>query len=64
MRVMRVPPEPGAPPGSNARVFRAGRRFLLYKYFQWLVSQISALIGLLFALYWVSRVDFAIPPFS
>ncbi len=63
-RIMRVPPEPDSPPGSGARVFRAARNFLRYRLFAWFVSQLSALTGLLFALYFVGQLDFAIPPFS
>lgn len=64
VRVMRVPPAPESPPGSDAQIFRAARNFLRYRLVAWFLSQVSALAGLLFALYFVSQMDFAIPPFS
>jgi membrane protein YdbS with pleckstrin-like domain len=64
VRVMRVPPPPEPPPGSDAKVFRAARNFFRYRLVSWFLSQVSALVGLVFALYFVAQMDFAIPPFS
>jgi len=64
VRIMKVPPTPEAPPGADAQVFRAGRNFFRYKLVGWFLSQLSAFIGLVFALFFVSQMDFAIPPFS
>jgi len=64
VRIMKVPPTPDAPPGSDAKVFRAARNFFRYRLVGWFLSQLSALIGLVFALYFVAQMDFAIPPFS
>jgi uncharacterized membrane protein YdbT with pleckstrin-like domain len=64
VRLMKVPPIPEAPPGTDVRVFRAATNFLGYRLFAWFVSQLSALAGLFFALYFFSQADFAIPPFS
>lgn len=64
VRVMRVPPPPEPPPGSDARVFRAAKNFFRYRLVAWFLSQISAFAGLVFALYFVSQMNFAIPPFS
>jgi membrane protein YdbS with pleckstrin-like domain len=64
VRIMKVPPTPDAPPGSDAQVFRAGRNFFRYRLVGWGISQLSALIGLIFALVFIAQLDFAIPPFS
>lgn len=64
VRIMKVPPKPEPPPGSDAQVFRAATNFFRYRLVAWLLSQISALAGLIFALYFVSQMNFAIPPFS
>ena len=49
LRVMRVPPEPEPPPGSPPRVFRAAQNYFVLLALRWLVLQVAALIGLLFA---------------
>lgn len=61
---MRVPAEPDAPPGADAKVFRAAKNFFRYRLVGWILSQLSALAGLIFALTVITRMDFAIPPFS
>lgn len=55
LRVMRVPPEPAAPPGEGTRVFRAGRNYFRYKLVSWLVAQLAAIAGLLFAFWFVGN---------
>lgn len=56
LRLMRVPPEPAAPPGEGTRVFRAGRNFLRYKLVSWLIAQLSASVGLVFAFWFADNV--------
>jgi membrane protein YdbS with pleckstrin-like domain len=60
LRVLRVPPEPEAPPGDSGsiRQFRAGRNFYLYKVVTWVLGQIAPLAGLIVgALFIRSAVD-------
>jgi membrane protein YdbS with pleckstrin-like domain len=56
LRVLRVPPEPAAPPGEGTRVFRAGRNYFRYKLASWLIAQLAAVAGLLFAFWFASNV--------
>lgn len=53
LRLMRVPPEPATPPGEGTRVFRAGRNYFRYKLVTWLVGQLAAVAGLVFA-FWMA----------
>jgi uncharacterized membrane protein YdbT with pleckstrin-like domain len=50
LRFLRVPPEPEAPAGGNAVVFRAAPNFLRYKIALWVIGQIGAITGLVFGL--------------
>jgi uncharacterized membrane protein YdbT with pleckstrin-like domain len=50
LRFLRVPPEPEAPAGGNAIVFRAGSNFLRYKIALWAIGQVGAITGLVFGL--------------
>ena len=60
LRIMRVPPEPEPPPGSPPRTFRASPHFFTLRMIRWLVTQLPAVIGLLWALYfihWIAAKD-------
>ena len=50
LRFLRVPPEPEAPAGGNAVVFRAAPNFLRYKIALWAIGQVGAITGLVFGL--------------
>lgn len=56
LRLMRVPPEPATPPGEGTRVFRAGRNYFRYKLVVWLVAQLAAVAGLLFAFWFAANI--------
>lgn len=56
LRAMRVPPEPAAPPGAGTRVFRAGQNYFRYKLAAWLIAQLAAVAGLLFAFSFISNI--------
>lgn len=64
LRVLRVPPEPEAPPGDPAtlRTFRASPRYFRYRVTRWLLKQIGAVIGLFFGYFafraFLGRVGF------
>lgn len=51
LRVMKVPPEPSQPAGSQASltVFRASKRFFYLNLFRWTLAQFSTLLGIFFA---------------
>jgi membrane protein YdbS with pleckstrin-like domain len=53
---MRVPPEPAAPPGEGTRVFRAGRNYFRYKLVSWLIAQLAAATGLVFAFWFAANI--------
>ena len=57
LRVMRVPPEPVPPPGSTPRIFRAAPNYQIFLYVEWAMVQIAAAVGLLFGLFFFSRMD-------
>ena len=54
---LRVPPTPAPPPGSEPRVFRAAPNFFKLRVLRWLVTQILAVAGLLWAIYFINWVD-------
>lgn len=54
---LRVPPRPSAPPGSPPRVFRAAPNFLKLKMLQWAGTQLLAIAGLAFAIFFVARIS-------
>ncbi len=56
LRVMRVPPTPAPPPGSPPRVFRAAPNFYALRLIRWALTQVLAVAGLLWAIYFVSWV--------
>ncbi|MEM1248244.1 MAG: PH domain-containing protein [Acidobacteriota bacterium] len=51
LRLLRVPPEPQPPLGSDGslRVFRASKRYLQYRLVGWALKQSGALVGLIFS---------------
>jgi uncharacterized membrane protein YdbT with pleckstrin-like domain len=57
LRFLRVPPEPQPPPGSPPRVFRAAPNYFTLRILRWLVTQVLAIAGLLWAIYFISWVD-------
>jgi membrane protein YdbS with pleckstrin-like domain len=54
---MRVPPEPTPPPGSPPRVFRAAPNYFTYKAITFVLTQIAAIAGVAFAIYWTTWLD-------
>lgn len=57
LHFLRVPPEPTPPPGSTPRVFRAAPAFFSLKVIRWLLTQLLALAGLLWALTFIRWAD-------
>lgn len=56
-RIARVPEPPSPPPGEGRPVvFRAAPSYLRFRQLMWVVSQISAVIGLLFGLMFIRGV--------
>lgn len=56
LRVLRVPPTPEPPPGSPPRVFRAAPNFFILRLLRWGFTQVFAIGGLLWAIYFVQWV--------
>jgi len=56
LRLLRVPPTPEPPPGSPPRVFRAAPNFFKLRLIRWGLTQLLAVFGLLWAIYFVSWV--------
>jgi len=56
LRLLRVPPTPAPPPGSPPKTFRAAPNFFLLRLIRWLLTQVLAVAGLLWAIYFVSWV--------
>lgn len=54
--MMRVPPEPEPPPGSPPRVFRAAPNFYKLRLIRWAFTQLLAVFGLLWAIYFISWI--------
>jgi membrane protein YdbS with pleckstrin-like domain len=50
LRWLKVPPEPQAPFGApeSLRVFRAGKNYLKFRTFKWVLGQSAALVGIIF----------------
>ena len=59
---LRVPPEPVPPAGGpgSLQTFRAGRNFLYFRMFLWVGTQIGAIFGLLFSLYFIDELELQI----
>ena len=55
-RYLRVPAEPEPPPGSPPRIFRAAPNFFRYRLVGWALTQLLAVIGLLWAIYFAQWV--------
>lgn len=56
LRLFRVPPTPEPPPGSPPRVFRAAPNFFKLRLIRWAFTQLFAIGGLLWAIYFVGWV--------
>ena len=59
LRFLRVPPEPQPPIGApgSIKVFRAGRNYFKLRLVRWGVTQVGAVIGIVFSLYFFSQVE-------
>lgn len=53
---MRVPPTPTSPPGSPPRVFRAAPNFFKLRFFQFCLTQLLAVFGLFWAIWFASLI--------
>jgi membrane protein YdbS with pleckstrin-like domain len=53
LSVLRVPHSPAEPPGSPPQVFRAAPNFFKLRMVRWALTQLTAVIGFLLALYFV-----------
>ena len=56
LRLLRVPPTPEPPPGSPPRVFRAAPNYFKLRLIRWAFTQLLAVSGLLWAIYFVGWV--------
>ncbi len=59
LRFLRVPPEPQPPIGApgSIKVFRAGRNYFKLRLVRWGVTQVGAIFGIIFSLYFFSQVE-------
>lgn len=59
LRVMRVPPDPEPPLGApgSVRIFRAGRRFYHLRILRWALTQVGAVVGIGFSIYFISQFE-------
>lgn len=59
LRVLRVPPEPQPPIGApgSIRIFRAGRNYYKLCLLRWGVTQVGAIFGIAFSLWFFSGVE-------
>lgn len=57
VRLMRVPHEPAPPPGSASRTFRAAPAYLKLRILGWVLMQIVAVGGLVFAVVSINLAD-------
>ena len=59
LRFLRVPPEPQPPIGApgSIKVFRAGRNYFKLRLLRWGVTQLGAIAGIVFSLYFFSQVE-------
>ena len=62
LRVFRVPHDPDPPAGApgSIRVFRAGRNFYKLRLLRWGAGQVGALVGIIFSLIVLDRVQEAV----
>ncbi|MCF7687091.1 MAG: PH domain-containing protein [Cephaloticoccus sp.] len=58
LRVARVPAQPVPPSGApgSARIFRAGRNFYKLRLVRWGFTQIGAVVGILFSLWFIDQL--------
>jgi len=56
LRYLRVPAEPEPPPGSPPRFFNAAPNYFKYRLVTWALTQLIAVIGLLWAIYFAQWV--------
>ena len=59
LRFLRVPPEPQPPIGApgSVKVFRAGRNYFKLRLLRWGVTQVGAVFGIAFSLYFFGQVE-------
>jgi membrane protein YdbS with pleckstrin-like domain len=59
LRFLRVPPEPQPPIGApgSVQVFRAGRNYFKLRLLRWGVTQVGAIFGIAFSLYFFGQVE-------
>ncbi|GAB5559770.1 MAG: hypothetical protein SynsKO_14170 [Synoicihabitans sp.] len=59
---LRVPAEPEPPAGApgSLQTFRAGKNYLYFRMVMWTGTQIGAIFGLLFSLYFIDEVELQI----
>ena len=62
LRVTRVPGEPHPPLGApgSVRVFRAGKNYYNLRLFAWGFTQMGAVIGIMFSLWFLRTLDFGV----
>ena len=64
LRLLRVPPTPEPPPGSPPRVFRAAPNYFKLRLIRFALTQLLAIAGLLWAIFFVTWVaDTRVPRF-
>lgn len=59
---LRVPPAPEPPAGApgSLQTFRAGKNYLYFRMVMWVGTQIGAIFGLLFSLYFIDELELQI----
>ncbi|HEX8253658.1 MAG TPA: PH domain-containing protein [Thermoanaerobaculia bacterium] len=57
LHYLRVPPTPEPPPGSPPRVFRAAPNFFKLRMLRWAMTQVAALIGVFWAIYFFQHLQ-------
>lgn len=57
LHYLRVPARPEPPPGSPPRIFNAAPNFFKYRLIGWLLTQLLAVAGLLWAIFFVKWMD-------
>lgn len=59
LHFLRVPPEPQPPLGApgSVKVFRAGRNYFRLRLVRWGLTQIGAIVGIVFSLYFFGQVE-------
>lgn len=59
LRILRVPPQPEPPAGAPAsvRVFHAGKNYYYLKLGAWALTQVGAVIGIIFSLSFIHEVE-------